>query len=356
MNDLAPWNDLLRLSLTLFGCLAALAIVRRLPVRREDSDHPHAGYFRRQLVTAIGGVIAVVLVIIALPVAPELRGQLLSLFGLAITALLTLSGTTFVSNAMAGLMLRSLANFRAGDFLRVEGHFGRVTERGLLHTEIQTEDRDLVTLPNLYLITQPVRVVHASGTLVTCSLSLGYDLPRKRVTAALEQAALDADLTEPFVQVMGLGDHSVSYRVCGFLEDVRTLVSARARLNACALDALHGAGIEIVSPTFVSQRILPADTVVRPPSAQASQSEDVPAESASDSDRIMFEKAETAARVTELREDRKRLQAEISLLEADGDATREMDARRRRLELGLRQRQLAALDAVLEETGEAGTD
>lgn len=91
-----------------------------------------------------------VLVIIALPVASELRGQLLSLFGLAITALLTLSGTTFVSNAMAGLMLRSLANFRAGDFLRVEGHFGRVTERGLLHTEIQTEDRDLVTLPNLY--------------------------------------------------------------------------------------------------------------------------------------------------------------------------------------------------------------
>ena len=150
MNELAPWNDLLRLGLTLFGCVAALAIVRRLPVRQEDSDHPHAGYFRRQLVTVVVGVFAVVLVIIALPVASELRGQLLSLFGLAITALLTLSGTTFVSNAMAGLMLRSLANFRAGDFLRVEGHFGRVTERGLLHTEIQTEDRDLVTLPNLY--------------------------------------------------------------------------------------------------------------------------------------------------------------------------------------------------------------
>ena len=199
-------------------------------------------------------------------------------------------------------------------------------------------------------------MVHASGTLVTCSLSLGYDLPRNRVTAALEQAALDADLGEPFVQVVGLGDYSVSYRVCGFLEDVRTLVSARARLNACALDALHGAGIEIVSPTYVSQRILPPDTAVRPPAAPPPHATDTLAHSASDSDRIMFEKAETAARFTELKEERRRLQAEISLLEADGEATSGMDAHRHRLELGLRQRQLAALDAVLEETGEGGAD
>ena len=30
----------------------------------------------------------------------------------------------------------------------------------LLHTEIQTEFRDLVTVPNLYMVTQPLLVVH----------------------------------------------------------------------------------------------------------------------------------------------------------------------------------------------------
>ncbi|MCH2098021.1 MAG: hypothetical protein MK142_06510, partial [Pseudomonadales bacterium] len=98
------------------------------------------------------------------------------------------------------------------------------------------------------------------------------------------------------------------------------------------------------------------DTAVRPPAAPPPHATDTLAHSASDSDRIMFEKAETAARFTELKEERRRLQAEISLLEADGEATSGMDARRHRLELGLRQRQLAALDAVLEEIGEGGAD
>jgi small conductance mechanosensitive channel len=37
---------------------------------------------------------------------PAMRGELLGLFGLVLTAVVALSSTTFVSNAMAGLMLR----------------------------------------------------------------------------------------------------------------------------------------------------------------------------------------------------------------------------------------------------------
>jgi len=37
----------------------------------------------------------------------------------------------------------------------VGDYFGRVTERGLFHVEIQTEDRDLATLPNMFLVSQP---------------------------------------------------------------------------------------------------------------------------------------------------------------------------------------------------------
>jgi small-conductance mechanosensitive channel len=345
---------LLRLALTLGACLAAFALVRRLPVRAEDAEHPHAGHFPRQLTMVLGGIAAIVAVILALPVAPELRGQLLSLFGLAITALLTLSGTTFFSNAMAGLMLRTLGNFHAGDFIRVAEHFGRVSERGLLHTEIQTEDRDLLTLPNLYLINQPVRVVHASGTLVSCTLSLGYDVPRARISECLKAAAGNAGLTDPFVHVTDLGDFAVTYRVSGFLEQVRTLVSARSRLAEAVLDTLHDAGVEIVSPSFMNQRVLAPDQLVLP----ATDASLAPQPAVDDAaERIMFDKAETAARIAELTADRRRLASELEALEKGEGGAEAMDDRRRRLELGLRQRQLEALDGLLAEAaGEDGED
>ena len=98
---------------------------------------------------------------------------------------------------MAGLMLKAVGSFRTGDFIRVDQHFGRVTEKFLLHTEIQTEDRDLVTLPNLYLISHPMRVVRSSGTLISCELTLGYDIHRRKVTDLLRQSGEKAGHEEP---------------------------------------------------------------------------------------------------------------------------------------------------------------
>ncbi|MEO6201683.1 MAG: mechanosensitive ion channel domain-containing protein [Nitrospirales bacterium] len=91
--------------------------------------------------------VGIVLILLALPLDKETHNELFQLLALLITAVITLSATTFVSNALAGFMLRGMQSFRLGDFLRVENQFGRVTERGLFHTEIQTEERDLTTLP-----------------------------------------------------------------------------------------------------------------------------------------------------------------------------------------------------------------
>jgi hypothetical protein len=41
-------------------------------------------------------------------------------------------------------MLRWIRNFKAGDFIEVKGFFRRTTERGMFHTEIQNEERDLI--------------------------------------------------------------------------------------------------------------------------------------------------------------------------------------------------------------------
>jgi small-conductance mechanosensitive channel len=283
---------------TLVAVLLVLALARYVMQRRSA---PVMGYnFRLQVVMLTLSVAGFILVVMALPIAPSTKGQLLSLFGILLSGAIALSATTFLGNIMAGLMQRAVRSFRSGDFIRVGEHFGRVTERGLFHVEIQSEDRDLTTMPNLYLATNPVRVIRSSGTLVSADISLGYDVPRKRVRQLLTEAAESAQLKEPFVLVQDLGDFSVTYRVAGLLKEVKSLLSTRSRLREMVLDSLHEAGIEIVSPNFMNQRVLTAGDMFIPKPVPA----EVAAEPESEEklEALAFDKAEKAESVERLRE------------------------------------------------------
>jgi small conductance mechanosensitive channel len=271
------------------------------------------GLFTRQMaMLALTGV-AVILVVLVLPVGETTRGQLLGLLGLVLTAILAFSSTSFVANAMAGLMLRSVRSFAPGDFIKVADQFGRVTERGLFHTELQTEDRDLTTLPNLYLVTNPVTVVSSSGTIVSATISLGYDLAHDRIEGLLVQAAEASGLEHTFVHIVDLGDFSVTYRVAGFLGDVQGLLSTRSRLRGHVLDALHGAGVEIVSPTFMNQRQLDPERRFVPSRRMPS----LPDTADHTAETLAFDKAERAALVTRLHAEDEALVAEIAALEKE---------------------------------------
>ncbi len=269
----------------------------------------------RQLAMLALTAAGVVALVVSLPVGETTRGQLLSLLGILLSAAIALSSTTLIGNAMAGLMLRAVGNFRPGDFVQVDDRFGRVSERGLLHVEIQTEDRDLVTLPNLYLVSNPVKVVRSSGTMITATVSLGYDTPRTRVEELLVRAAHEAGLEEAYVQILDLGDFSVTYRACGFLAEVKQILSARTRLRAAMLDALHADGIEIVSATFMNQRVLPGDRPVIPeaePVWRRRRASSSPAP-----EELVFDKAEAAGERSRMEEEQGSLNSRIQEIEAE---------------------------------------
>lgn len=327
------------------GPLVAVALATFVTfwlIRRTWPDESDAR-LSRQVALIVATVVAVIVVILVLPFADETQGQLISLFGLVLTAVVALASTNFASNAMSGLMLKAVGSFQTGDFIRVDDHFGRVTEKSLLHTEIQTEDRDLVTLPNLYLISNPMRVVRSSGTLISCDVSLGYDVHRRQISDLLKQASTAAELADPFVQITALGDFSVNYRISGFLADVDSLVSRRTRLRARVLDTLHEAGIEIVSPNFMNQRPVPTDHPVMPARYYGGDDDHM-----GKADKLMFDKAELAARLEKLRAQRSQLATELAELKAavednDDDASRSQQT----MELTWREKQLEALDALL---------
>ncbi|NNC54449.1 MAG: mechanosensitive ion channel, partial [Pseudomonadales bacterium] len=127
-------------------------------LRRRWRENPDA-QFRFQLIMLSLTLAAVLAIVLALPIDSTLRGQLLGLIGILLSAAIALSSTTFIGNIMAGIMLKVVKNARPGDFITVADLTGRITEMDLLHTEIQTELRDLVTVPNLFMVTNPLKVV-----------------------------------------------------------------------------------------------------------------------------------------------------------------------------------------------------
>lgn len=275
----------------------------------------------RQLV--MFGLIAVgaVAIALALPVSDSTRNQVIALIGVLLSGVVAFSSTTIVSNLMAGLVLHMTKPFRTGDFIRVEDYFGRVAGRGLFNTEIQTERRELVYLSNTFLISHPVSVVRSSGTIVSAVLSLGYDVHHSRVKSLLIAAARETGLEEPFVKIVELGNYAITYRVSGLLTEVKGMLSARSNFYETILDTLNEAGIEIVSPTVMSQRHLADDARIVPDEID----ESLPVES-SKPEEILFDKAEQAEQREKARFD---LQEEIQELEgqakiSEGDARQQI--------------------------------
>lgn len=157
-------------------------------------------------------------------------------------------------------------------------------------------------------------------------------------------------LTDPFVQVMELGDFSITYRLGGLLEDANKLLVYRSRLKVAMIDTLHGGGVEIVSPQFTNHRIFqPGDEFIssKETSSQAVTPDAPRAE-------VVFDKAVAAATTesdqTQLEQVTASLEAKLKdLKKADG--TEEIE----RLEEEIRreEREKDSLSRVIEQRKES---
>ncbi len=342
------WNTLIDWLLMQLQSLAGLFVVLLVSVgllywlNKSTQEHDDRRY-QKQLIGVLLGFCSLVAIVASLPVDESLRNQLLTLIGLVVTAILTLSSTNIAGNALAGLMLRSLGHFRPGDFVLVQDYFGRVTEQNLFHTEIQTEDRDLLALPNMFMAANPVKVIHATGTVVTASVSLGYDVHRQQAQSLLKIAGEEAGLTDVFVLITDLGDFAVHYRVYGFLSEVKTLISARSNLRCSMLDCLHSAGVEIVSPNFMNQRQVPEP--VFPVDHHPPQSEE---EQALSPEQTLFDKAERAQQLEDLKDNLRDIIDEIKGLEESLKDQDEATAAETKQQIERRKRRQKAVERALQ--------
>ncbi len=264
---------------------------------------------QRQLTNIVFMLLLIVIFVLVLPIKDSLKNQIIGLIGIVLSASIALSSATFLGNIMAGIWLRSVRNFRLGDFIEVKGMFGRISGRGLLHTELQDRERDLITLPNLFLATNPVTVMHSDGTIISTEISLGYDVDHKFIEPLLLEAAENAELDKPFVYIEKLLDHAIVYKVHGLATDINTLLSSRSKLNACVLDSLHQAGVEIVSPSFRNQRMVDSQTFI--PKAVTTKATHSKRSKSGEPEAIIFDKANKAEQLDQTRQQINKLEETV---------------------------------------------
>lgn len=279
-----------------FGGLEALYRVRK--------DSANAMQYYRQLLYNVLMIVFIIALVAASPIGDSLKGQILALIGIVLSAGIALSSTNLLGNTLAGVMLKITRSFKTGDFISVTDYTGKVVARTLLNIEIQTFDRGLIFLPNLYLVTHPVKVFPESGVFVTVDITLGYDVDRADIEDALLSAAKACEIDSAFVEVKALKDFSVHYVLNALISSLDAYVSMRSKLHGQVIDHLHQRSIEIVSPNFMNTRALGDALVIPEPSKRRRKAS---ADDEEKVDDLLFEKANQADKLELLKASKERL-------------------------------------------------
>ena len=326
---------------TVISVLLVLWIAHMLLIARQ-TDLGSEKLFPR-LLTMMGlTLIGMVVIVLAIPVESDTRNQIIGLIGLVISAVFVFSSGNIFANLMAGILLRVTSPFRVGDFIQVNEHFGRVAERGLFDTEVQSESRELIVIPNTILVTHPVATVRNSGVIVSTTLSLAYDLNHNQIRPLLLEAAATSGLKEPFVHIQALGDFSITYRISGVLTEAKELIAARSNLRIAVLDILHREHIEIVPS---GQRQLDAAEKALLRSARQREKQKAWVDNTV-AEEIVFDKAEQAEQFST---EKSQLHGGIAALEEQLKTAEGEEKQVVSLELEHMKEQLATLDLIIAE-------
>jgi small-conductance mechanosensitive channel len=196
------------------------------------------------------------------PYLPGSESEAFKGISLFVGVLISLSSSSALANLIAGVILTYTRAFQPGDRIRVGQTEGVVTEKTLLITRLCNERNIVVTVPNAKLLSEPIQnfggVSKQAPLMLSCSVTIGYNVPWRQVHAlllsALEGQADVLAQPEPKVWQRSLQDFSVHYELCFHTNSPRVLESTLSSVNAAIQDRFAQAGIEIMSPNYVARR------------------------------------------------------------------------------------------------------
>jgi small-conductance mechanosensitive channel len=206
-----------------------------------------------------------VLVLAAIVIFPYLPGSKSPAFqGITIFlgVLLSLGSSSAVANAVAGTILNYTRSFQVGDMVKIGDTLGQVLQKGVMVTRIETQKKEVITIPNGLVMSAAVQnysaKAKAGGITFYTTVTIGYDAPWRRVHELLIVAALSTqDILKdpaPFVLQTALSDFYVSYELNAYTKRPDKMQELYSELHQNIQDKFNEAGIEINSPHFTALR------------------------------------------------------------------------------------------------------
>lgn len=196
----------------------------------------------------------------------------LSSLGFDLTALSVLGGALGVgigfglqklaANYVSGFVILLERSLRIGDFVRVDGFEGRVTDIKTRYTLVLASNGSESVVPNELLLTQRVEnlSLESRHLLQTCTYWVGLETDVVQVQDLLVKAALNTEwvLTEPAPMALlaEVAPQGLRFNLNFWMEDpVNGQSLTRSRVNIAVLSALRASGVVLVrSPQEVVLR------------------------------------------------------------------------------------------------------
>ena len=140
---------------------------------------------------------------------------------------------------------------------------GTVLELGPLACKLRTPHGQELTVPHAVLIGQPVlnhtRMAEGEAHLLTTTLTIGYDAPWQQVHGLMEQAAREVPgllpIPAPRVYQRALSDFYVEYELQCYTLTPQERLRLLSHLHERLQDVFNAAGVQIMSPHFVTQPV-----------------------------------------------------------------------------------------------------
>lgn len=186
--------------------------------------------------------------------------------------LFTFGSAGSLSNIIAGLILTYMRLFKMGDRVKIGSISGDVIEKNMLVTRVRTTKNEIISIPNATVMNSHT-INYSSdapekGLIMHSTITIGYDVPWRKMEAVLIKAALKTPLLlddpVPFVLQTSLDDFYVSYQINAYTREPNKQATIYSNLHANIQDFCNEAGIEIMSPHYRAARdgnqsTIPAD-------------------------------------------------------------------------------------------------
>jgi len=219
----------------------------------EDWAMPTEKIFR-----ALVYAMALILIFPYIPGSGSSAFQGVSIF---IGAIISFGSTSAISNIIAGIVITYMRPFQLGDRVKINGIVGDVVEKTILITHLKTAKNEDVTIPNANILLGTITNYSKNEEnfiILHTTITLGYDLPWQIVEKLLLAAANNTQLIEkkpiPFVLQTSLDDYYVSYELNVYTKQAKKMPFIYSELHKSILEIFNDAGVEILSPAYMSAR------------------------------------------------------------------------------------------------------